>query len=167
MRALKEFLKAEGSRQREQTRASLEEVNAWQRSISRLNHWAKDRLEEADEDKCLRIEFRTDELREEGLGRYPVVRMIVQFFVREVEFIPISLRIAGRFESPNAPASTASGRVDLTNGIQKVSLYRFIVDQDDLEFGKDRWMFLDGFRDRPMIPLDRSSLDKTIELLLR
>jgi hypothetical protein len=159
MGTLTQFLKEQAAEQRAHFDAIQADVSAWQRSVNDLVGRMQTVLEKADEDHVLRTELRTHQLIEEGIGPYPINGLSIWLGARHVEVIPVARRVVARFDEGQAPARSAEGRVDMTNGEWKCLLYRFVAEP------QDRWMMVDD-RDYRMVLFDPSTFENAIQSLL-
>lgn len=160
MSALTDFLKVEGVNQRKIYEESVAEVERWRDSVNRLLEAMYDMLQKADEGKVLKVEMRSHQLREEGVGAYPIHSLSIVLGTRSVDILPIARKVMAIFDEGQAPARKAQGRVDMTNGLEKYLLLRFVTPEGEV------WMIVDA-QTYGMKPLDRDSFEEAVLRLLK
>jgi hypothetical protein len=125
----------------------------WMAAFGRLRDDIRRWLQE-DGEGLIEVGDRWVERRDRGLGIYsmPALRIVVGDQAAEV--VPVARNVIGVFRSPGGAEVRASGRADLTDGVQKVALYRLIHD------GKDAWYIVDDGSNA--VPLTRESFEKAL-----
>jgi hypothetical protein len=117
-------------------------------------------LDEADSEKLLTVYDQEYERLEQGLGMYKVSGLNVGLGDSLVKIIPVSRNVVG-FVVPQGGTQVevrAAGRVDISDGIRKYTLYRTLSD------GQEQWYALDE-RSRTTL-LDRTRFEEIMQDLL-
>lgn len=125
----------------------------WMAAFCRLREDIRRWLEE-DGEGVIEIDDRWVERRDRGLGIYsmPALRIVVGD--QSVDVIPVARNVIGVFRLPGGAEVRASGRADVTDGVQKVALYRIIHD------GHDAWYVVDDASNA--VPLTRETFEKAL-----
>ena len=121
MKSLSEFLNEQAEKQPESGIRKWER-DAWVSAVGQLIERMELCLREADQKSILDIERTVHEKREEGIGHYKVAGLAIRLGAREVDIIPISRYVVAT--PANVKPFNPQGRVDMTDGETRYSLYR-------------------------------------------
>jgi hypothetical protein len=161
MSTLQEFLKKRAELARE-AKPHKQEIQAeWRGALERLINQIVAWLTDSDKEKILEVREEWHFRREEGVGSYSVLGLVVALEAREVQIVPIARNAVGPLASTGTiRVGRSYGRVDMTNGAEKYTLYRTQVEPSD------QWVIVheDEFVPRPF---DRNSFDAAMQSLLQ
>lgn len=137
MGTLTDFLNEQAEIQRRHGNETKQIKQDWVQAVNRLVDQMESWLRQADQSRILEIQVDGVERREERIGRYTARRLTVRLGAREVEIGPVARFIVAAppavFHLPSKP----QGRVDITDGGDRVSLY-LIPDAPE-----GRWVMID------------------------
>jgi hypothetical protein len=128
----REWLKSQEAKEGEegQRRAKRQDwVDAANLLVGRCKEW----LAEADPEALLSLRIATQEKTETGLGRYEVPLLVVDHADTRVHVVPFARNTARTLSFAPGVQVQAEGRVDISNGTEKRTLYRIHSE------GKERW----------------------------
>ena len=101
----------------------------WIDAVDRLLKQLRDWVTDADASGVLELEPLQFEKREQGLGAYHIGGLGINFGERSVKVVPVGRTVLAHLGPYGEPGhQNAEGRVDITNGIFKYSLYRKLTD---------------------------------------
>jgi hypothetical protein len=151
-----EFLEkqAEQSHSKERRERREEWINSVGRLIGQLRAW----LAESDPAGILDVVPIEIEKTEPGLGIYTIPGLKISLGAASVQVAPVGRNAVGSVSLQGDVGIRAEGRVDITDGIRRFTLYRTLKD------GQEKWHALDErFRAEP---LDKSRLERILQDLL-
>lgn len=161
MKTLREFVEEQAKLLPVRESEAARKRDEWIAAVDRLNARVRGWIDEADPDHhVLRVEERPTRLREEGLGTYEVNGLAIALGPREVRLVPVARNVAGPASSTGRiQVSRAFGRVDLTNGIDRLMIFRMDKGPDE------RWSIIreDDYR---MTRFGREEFEEAIQGLL-
>ena len=136
--SLRDFLKQKAALYATEGEKNKLTIEEWQAAVDGLFTRLEDWLRVADPEGIIRRERSEIEVKEPGLGRYPISRLDLQAFGKWVGLIPKARKTVKRAapQQQGAP-ERASGRVDITDEIRRYVLYRFRQGTDDQWFIHD------------------------------
>src|SRR5947208_2611814 len=160
MKTLKDFLheRAEIERGRADEKTAIQQ--GWIGSLHRLIQQIKAWLQDADEEHLLKVVERYYELGEIEVGVYTAPGLIIRLEAREVRVVPVARMVVGPFLSDGMTRMNRSfGRVDMTDGGDKLMLFRTRKDPSD------EWVIVEqvGYTIRK---LDRQAFEEALLSLL-
>jgi hypothetical protein len=159
--SLKNFIAEQAEKLRTEGSQATQKRDEWVAAVDRLNQQIREWLTQADPDhKVLEVRERPYQLREEGIGTYEARGLSISLGPRELRVEPIARNVAGPFSATGVIyVNRAYGRVDLTDGLKKLMIFR--VEKDP----EDRWSIIeqDGFR---MQTFDQSAFEEAFKSLL-
>jgi hypothetical protein len=156
-----EFLREQAAKQADEATAGKAIVEEWRTAIEKLFRQIRGWLSESDPDGIIQIEEGRHEVREKGLGRYQVPRLDLRAFGKWTGIIPKARNTVASARPPQKAApERATGRVDMTDEVQRYVLYRF-----PKEGGGDLWM-IDDLRSEPRL-LDQQAFEAALMSYLR
>lgn len=132
----------------------------WVESVTRLMAQFRTWLREADPQNLLTISGHDLDKLEQGLGAYRVPALDIEFEDALVRIVPVGRNVI-RFRNMGGTVQTlqAEGRVDITDGARKYTLYRTQTD------GADRWVAVGESEVNPQ-PLDQALFERIMLELL-
>jgi len=153
---LREFLLKNAPRDEIRRRQCREE---WIAAVDRLLQQLRDWLTDAATEELLDLEPLEFSKREQGLGSYHIKGLAINFGERTVKVVPVGRMVLAHL-GPYAEAGheNAEGRVDITNGTYKYSLYRKLTNAGE------EWLVQDERSD--IRPLDRERFEAILQDLL-
>ena len=156
MKDFSEFLREEAARRAADTERHKGVVEDWQAAVTRLFDQIREWLGRSDPDQIIRIEQKSQQLQENGLGRYQIPRLDLDVFGKWIGIIPKARYTVASAQPPQKSLpERATGRVDITDEIRRYILLRF---RDDA--GVDQWM-IDDLRSGEK-PLDKQSFENAL-----
>lgn len=155
MKTLREFLE-EKARQPEQEQRRLRREE-WVSAVERLVGQFQDWLKESDPKGVLEIVPLTLEKIEQGLGGYQVPGLTIQLEESVVKILPVARNVLGFLGAETEKPLKAAGRIDVTDGGRKFTLYRTLQDGE-------QWLVVD--EKYKVTPLDRQRFEAMIQELL-
>ncbi len=161
MQSLKEYLEIQADEALRMKEEREQIIKEWTTSIYNLIGQVRVWLNDADPHHILEISTASHRIREEKIGGYDAPGLIVRLNAREVRLIPISRYNVGPFTTlGEARIDRSFGRVDLTEGGLKYTLYRIQTEPSD------KWILID---DEDYIPrvLDRKGFEEAVLDLFR
>jgi hypothetical protein len=155
-RTLKEFLAEQAEKHHTEFTETKPRREEWVTEVNRLVDQMEGWLREADPDGILDIEPQTVEKREQGLGFYKAKALTMRFGGREVRIHPVA-RFVVAAPAVVLPLGRPAGRIDITNGESRYSLYR-------IEDGRERTWFIHN--NGPLKRFDRLTFESAVQDLL-
>jgi hypothetical protein len=125
-----------------------------------MEEWLRD----ADREGVLRIERTAVEHREQGLGHYTAPGLTITLGITRVDVLPVARNVVGRVVRDGATEPVRlQGRVDITDGAMKHSLYRLT------DHHPDEWVLLQGLYEPGLriLSFDRAQFEAIVVGLLR
>lgn len=139
MSILADFLNEQAAKYRSEAPERERNRNEWVGAVERLIQQMEGWLRGADSQQMLEVHWKPIELREEGLGVYTVPSLEIRMGDRQVEIIPRGRNAVGSItRDDNHETCPVRGRVDITDGGERHTLYRVTGDQGD------EWFLADG-----------------------
>lgn len=154
---LRDFLQEKGAQYAAQTEKNRVVIEEWQAAVDRLYTQLEAWLAAADPDGYIRHDRSKFEVKEPGLGRYPIERLNLRAFGEWVGLIPKARITVKRATPPqNGAPEQATGRVDITDEIRRYVLYRFS------QGAEERWYVDDTALRTEMQPLTPELFEKAL-----
>jgi hypothetical protein len=154
MTTLAEFLKQQAEKERADNPQREKKRREWIRAVERLIQQIEEWLSQADTEKVLLIERTEIHRNEESVGAYAVPGLDIQLGTQKCWVRPVAQGVMAPYELAKF-AGRAEGRVDITDGARKYTLYRLVDD------GSEQWVIVDD-RDYRTKPFDRIAFDDAI-----
>lgn len=164
MTTLADFLNEQAAQERAEAPERERKRDEWIQAIERLLQSMEEWIREADRQAILHVERTRVEHREQGLGHYSAPCLIVTLGIKRIDVVPVARNVVGRvLRDGAAEPSPLQGRVDVTDGVMKHTLYRLT------DLRPDEWIYLHGlFEPNPRIlPFDRARFEAILVSLMR
>jgi hypothetical protein len=154
---LREFLLKNAPRHElERKQRRKEWIEAVEGLLSEILGW----LNEANTDKLLECVPVEVDKREQGLGSYRIPGLEITFGERVVKILPVGRSVLAHLGPYAEPGhENAEGRVDISNGVDKVYLYRKLSDS-----GASTWLVQNGTS--ALRPLGKAEFEAILQALL-
>ncbi len=161
MKTLKDFLaehaEIERGRADEKRAMQQEWTGALHRLIGQIREW----LVDSDPEYLLEIEESHHEIREVNVGVYTAPGLVIRLEAREVRLMPIARKVVGPLLSGETiRMARAFGRVDMTNGGEKFTIFRSRKDPSD------EWMIVEDWG-HVVRKFDRQAFEEAMQILLK
>ena len=157
MSILRDFLREKGLQDNQIERRKKRDQ--WVASVNELMASLLQWLKAADPDGILEVApIEVDRL-EQGIGAYRAPSLEIRFEEADVKIIPIGRNVMRYVNSTGSRVVNAMGRVDITDGARKYTLYRVVDDQ-----GRNRWQVIGEGREG--VELDQGCFEQIMKELL-
>lgn len=141
MSALAEFLRSKATEDAITRTSNQDMIAEWREAIKRLLDTIQTWIAESDPERRLKLTVREHEVNEESLGKYIVPSLEISGFGKTVWVTPKARHtIATARALDGVNQVRAAGRLNLTDGVNPIALYRFRSRRPD---EPDVWMWDD------------------------
>jgi hypothetical protein len=155
---LQEFLEERAKKEEAEGARTKIVREEWTSAVSKLVNTIEEWLRRADTKKVLTIERETYRIREKNIGTYGAQGLMVRLGAQEVRVVPIARYSIGSMVGDSLGESLRYGRVDVTDGAQKLMLYR--------PGGGDQWILVDEQTYQGK-PLDQAAFEEAFLKLVQ
>jgi hypothetical protein len=157
---LTEFLKEQAEDLRAQAPERARIRDEWVAAVGRLIDQLEQWVRQADSEHVLEVKRIEVEIKEWRIGIYKAPTLVIELGAIRVQLLPIARYTLGPWSDGAGTPDRALGRVDLTDGTTKYSLYRYVNDQGEW------WTMIDDQNHRPR-SLDQKGFEEALLSLMK